>query len=122
MNYGQITVNKRSEAVHRVVWTIYRGPIPRGMYVCHSCDNPICINPNHLFLGLCSDNIRDCVAKGRNNKPKGELNHECRLTSKQVLLIRFLEGKKTRKQIAAKFKISTNHVGAIVRREKWSHI
>jgi hypothetical protein len=66
--YGYININGRHERdteAHRAAWLLFRGPIPEGMYVCHKCDIPSCVNPDHLFLGTQTDNMRDASAKGR---------------------------------------------------------
>lgn len=56
---------RKTQMAHRWAWILANGPIPDGMRVLHRCDNPPCVNPAHLFLGTDSDNMRDCVAKGR---------------------------------------------------------
>lgn len=64
--YGTLGVNRKMEKAHRVALALESGePIPDGVDVCHKCDNPSCVRPDHLFLGTMSDNIRDCVLKGR---------------------------------------------------------
>jgi len=69
--YGQIKVNGRPRRVPRVAWELAYGAIPEGMLVCHHCDNPLCIEPSHLFLGTPRDNRRDCIVKGRANACAG---------------------------------------------------
>lgn len=63
--YGKICVNHRNINSHRAAWAAFRGPIPDGLHVLHSCDVPSCINPDHLFLGTHADNMRDRMVKGR---------------------------------------------------------
>ena len=63
--YGRITINYKDELVHRIAFQLSRGDVPFGLFVCHECDNKICCNPNHLWLGTAVDNNLDCVSKGR---------------------------------------------------------
>ena len=69
LGYGRRNIAGRLWLVHRWAWTEANGPIPDGMLVCHHCDNPPCINLDHLFLGTNRDNILDSVAKGRHVTP-----------------------------------------------------
>ena len=72
--YGTILVGRRGTLAHRVSYQLHCGHIPSGMSVLHTCDVPLCVNPEHLFLGTQTDNMRDCVAKGRKIMPSGA-NH-----------------------------------------------
>jgi hypothetical protein len=81
--YGRMK-KKTAELVlaHRISWEIHNGPIPNNLQVLHHCDNPSCVNPDHLFLGTVKDNMLDCARKGR--RPKGENHCLSKLTEKQV--------------------------------------
>lgn len=98
---------------------------PGQMLVCHSCDNPLCCNPRHLFLGTSQDNVKDSVAKGRHSSVTivGEQKSGSKLTEDQVKEIRFLRlcGQSLGK-ISHKFKIDPSTVSQIALRKTWKHV
>lgn len=73
--YGRIERNGKKEVVHRIAYKIYYGIDPNDLCVCHTCDNSMCVNPRHLFLGTHADNMRDMKAKGRAISPQKLKTH-----------------------------------------------
>lgn len=104
---------------HRISWETTHEPIAPGRSICHTCDNPPCINPSHLFIGTQGDNIRDAVRKGR--LARGSINSQAKLTEPQIEKIRSLyaAGNTTHAAIAIQFGLSRQHVGDIVNRRRW---
>jgi hypothetical protein len=88
--YGQISSGegRRLIGTHVAAWIVTNGPVLDGLWVLHKCDNPPCVNPEHLFLGSGQDNSDDMRAKGRARGPRGLVNGHGRLTAEQVAEIR----------------------------------
>jgi len=121
--YGTISVNGKMHMAHRLSWELTNGPIPNGLFVCHKCDNPSCINPEHLFLGTNKDNMQDKVKKGRKNgggPARGERNGSAKITKADVLEIRKLHANGiSGRKIADKFGISDSQVFRIILNQCW---
>lgn len=121
--YGRISVKYKMLLPHRVSWELHRGPIPDGMFVLHKCDNPCCLNPDHLFIGDQADNMTDKALKGRSVFPlkRGEDNGFAKLTETEIIAIRSAHGQSQRK-LAKQFGVSQLHISRIQRRIVWRHI
>jgi hypothetical protein len=90
--YGVLCVGRRGQIrAHRAAWVLANGLIPQGMYVCHKCDNPLCVNVDHLFIGTARDNMDDKEAKGRGTAPPhkfGASHHKAKFTEEDFNKIR----------------------------------
>jgi hypothetical protein len=133
--YGVIfdTKQRKTRIASRVIWESTNGLIPDGLFVLHRCDNPPCVNPEHLFLGTPHDNNQDMMRKGRcatfgdanwrrQNPPKGERNGRAKLTREIVEEIRsrFAAGGETQTALAREYGVIQAHISRILKREAWA--
>lgn len=116
--YGHLSVKGRSTLVHRLAWQEANGDIPAGMFVCHRCDNPSCLNPDHLFIGTPAANHIDMVIKRRKARLHGDKNPRAKLSFAKVAAIRRARG--SNRSIGSAFGISHGHVSRIKRGVAWS--
>lgn len=126
--YGQFRLGslrdrtRRTEKAHRLAYERFVGPIPTGLHVCHRCDDPRCVNPEHLFLGTNADNVADRVAKGRSRSVgnRGERSPTAKLNLGAVAEIRRRVAAGTRQAtIAREFGLSPQAISDVVNRRSW---
>lgn len=122
--YGEYAINRKTFRAHRVSFMIHKGDIPEGLYVCHTCDNTVCVNPEHLFLGTQADNMRDRNKKGRANMPQGEKMWCAKLTDENIKEIRKLAKttRFTQEMLAKEFGVSGRSISGIISRQTWKHV
>lgn len=136
--YGQFRVSGGGEknvvlSAHRISYELLVGPIPDGLCVLHKCDNPICVNPEHLFPGTMKDNVDDMMRKGRHVKAGtyteaarrfGEDNLRSKLTSGIVREIRssYQAGGISMQKIADAYGVQLSCISKIVNRKRWPHV
>jgi hypothetical protein len=120
--YGQLRVDRKLIKAHRYAVERINGPIPSGMVVMHACDNPKCVNIDHLRVGSQKQNVHDMDLKGRriNKHPKGETHKNAKLTDDDVRAIR----RDTRRQIdiAATYGVAQTVVSKIKLHQAWRHV
>jgi hypothetical protein len=120
--YGMFVVRGVAVSSHRQAWMFKHGEIPAGAMVCHACDNPYCVNPDHLFIGDAQSNSDDKVAKNRHLF--GERYPKAKLTAADVVDIRRLAsiGADSVAAIGRRYGIGPSQTKRIVKGEKWRHV
>jgi HNH endonuclease len=103
---------------HRFSWELVHGPIPDGLQACHKCDVRACVNPEHIFIGTQSDNLRDMVQKGRDNPRRGEQHGRTKLTEEDVVKIR--ADTRSLRVIGKEYGFDKSHVWKIKRGWYWA--
>lgn len=129
--YGQVMYHGRGRGAHRLAWELTNGPVPDGKYVLHHCDNPPCINPEHLWVGTQKDNMLDCATKDRtgrggwahgNRKTKNGIRRGgVKLSKDDIFKIREMlaSGKFSLAQIGKKFDTVQSHIYQIKTGKCW---
>lgn len=110
---------------HRAAYAFAKGEHPGDFFVCHTCDVPHCVNPDHLFLGTHAENMADMAAKGRAfvGERKGEKNHAAKLTEADAIeAIRLIEAGLTNKEIGRRLNIGHALISSIRRGKAWKHL
>lgn len=122
--YGRFRVGDEMKAAHRISWELCYGGIPDNFHVLHRCDNPACVNPDHLFLGTHQDNMKDKQNKHRLPQQKGNSNNNAKLTEDQVKEIRekYSDRKTPLKEIALLYGVTRHTIGDILLGKLWKHI
>lgn len=113
--YGRFSRGGKRRYTHREAYEITNGSVPDGLYVLHKCDNRLCCNPRHLFLGTHLENIADMVSKGR--QAKGERNGHAKYTDEIVAMViaAYKPGEVTQQEVADRFGMDRSHVSALYR-------
>ena len=138
--YGTLWIRLNGELqqwrTHRLSYFLHNGSIPDGLFVCHHCDNPPCINPDHLFVGTTKDNLYDAIRKGRwtekhclqnlllvKNRAVGERHPQAKLTDADVRQIRLrLASGESQRAIAWSYKLRSTAIWKIAKKKTWSHV
>lgn len=117
--YGVFNVNGKNMGAHRFSWIIKNGEIKNKLLVCHSCDNPPCVNPQHLWLGTGSENLLDAFKKGRVNR-KGSNNGRAKLNYLLVKKIRAMSKNGINQRVlASKFHVGQSAISKVVLEKTW---
>lgn len=114
-------IPRRQVRVHRWAWEQINGPVPDGMVVCHQCDNKLCINPDHLFIGTSQDNTADRHTKERD--ARGEVQGSAKLTNEAIREMRILHSQGvSQTRLGQIYDVTQSTVSRVVLRKGWKHI
>lgn len=119
--YGRFFFKGQARFAHRIAYMLYKGEINQ-LRVCHSCDNPSCVNPDHLFLGTSLDNTTDMMNKNRGNKAFGEKSGNSKLSEADVIFILKNRDKIPTKAMSEMYNVSKTNIKDIKKRKTWKHI
>ena len=139
--YGVVSLFGQQILAHRASYELSKGPIPKGKFVCHSCDNPACVNPSHLWVGTHDENMADAASKGRRKAPpvmrgdanpsrkypekrkRGERHPRSFLTSETIIDIRraYIAGE-SRRAMAERFNVKMSFLDDVVYGRVWKHL
>ena len=123
--YPRINFNRKNITMHRYAYIVLKGKIEKGLVIRHKCDNPKCINIDHLEPGTIQDNVMDRHTRGRTSRQprtNGEVNGMHKLKKEQVLEIISFKGKFSQTKIASMYNVSQAQIGNIHRGKSWSHL
>lgn len=120
--YGRLKIDGHFVGAHRISYEIHFGEFSKNLCVLHRCDNPSCVNPDHLFLGSHEDNMKDMAKKGRGKSGRysGQKHAVCKLTESDVLSIRC--DQRTQDVIAADYGVSRNSIYKVKARRTWTNV
>ena len=120
--YGSFKCRGMRQGAHRASYLLSCGPVPVGMFVLHSCDNKMCVNPDHLRVGTTLDNMRDMSERGRS--AHGTKHPAAKLTDRHVREIRrrYAAGEISQLALSEEFGVSQFLISKVVRREAWRHV
>ena len=124
--YGGLEYHGKWWQAHRLAWSALKGEIPAGLCVLHRCDNPRCVNVDHLFLGTHLDNVNDCISKGRRTVLIGEQRPSAKLSASEVKIIRArhhrFDRSNSMQKIANDYGLALTTIARIIKRVTWKHV
>lgn len=119
LGYGRISISKKQTSAHRFSYKTMNGEIPIGLIICHTCDQPSCVNPLHLFIGSNKDNTQDMISKQRHDFNGLSKVGNPKLNINQVTEIRQQKGKLILRVLAAKYGVTIPTIHYILRNKTW---